>query len=463
MPARAGAAYVPGRIEIVTAANAVPNAMLSVHGHVAQTFDFGGRAPAVRVISVPAGTENAAIAALRSDPNVTSARRVPYRSVLRTTAALTNDTYYRGFTPSNTPPLYESASKPGQYDMHVICAANAWGYANANTTGSTHPAAQGGNASAPVAIIDTGADLTHPELTGRVTYAESDLNGTTTVGLASMHDNDGHGTNVAGIVGAAGNNAFGFVGVAYNAPLMIFKVFPDPPAGGCAPGSLDPGCEASSSDIALAIQHAVNRGAKVINLSLGASTPATSEENAIAAAIGAGVVVVAAAGNDSRASLDYPAADPGVIAVGASSIDDTNPVSPHETVASYSDYDASNPQTWGVVAPGGDPSGSSDADDLHWIENIYTSTAADGSGQPCTPDYLNPGTPNDCRILIAGTSQASPHVAGAAAVLLALGAAPNNVKSLMCSTANGMASSKAGCGRLNLYAAAAKLLGDTSP
>ena len=200
--------------------------------------------------------------------------------------------------------------------------------------------------------------------------------------------------------------------------------------------------------------------ANVINLSLGGSTPDTGEENAVASAIASGIVVVAAAGNESSTSLDYPAADPNVIAVGASGIDDSNPLSPGENVASYSNYDASHPTTWGIVAPGGNATSGSDTDDLHWIENIYSSS---GQFADCSPDYNASNSTADCRILIVGTSQATPHVTGAAALLLSLGASASNMKSILCSTANGMPGVAGGCGRLNVYRAAAQVLGDPSP
>jgi subtilisin family serine protease len=418
-----------------------------------------GGVKVLRVDAVHAGTK---IAELQVQRGVKSVSHAALRYVQSTTAALVNDPYYLGFLPANTPPFYESASMPGQWDMHVICAANAWGYANSNSTGRTIAAAAGGSSAAPIAIVDTGADLTHPDLKNRVTYAESVLNGVVTPGLAAMHDNDGHGTNVAGIAAASGNNGFGFTGVAYKAPLMIFKVFPDPPAGGCPSGSTDPQCTALGSDVGLAITDAVNHGAKVISLSLGDQSPDTAEESAVANAIAHGVVVVAASGNESSIRLDYPARDPGVIAVGASGLDDSNPASVVETIASYSNYDSTNPNTWGIVAPGGTAGSSSDADDLHWIVGLYTSTAADGSSpNSCSIDRA--GALNDCREAFAGTSQATPHVAGAAALLLGSGASANQIKTLLCGSATPIPGGRSGCGRLNVYRAMALLLGDPSP
>lgn len=452
--ARQGGAYVPGVIEVVYQApilnshrTEAAQLVQHVQGDVRSEMDFSS--DRIQIVTVAPGTEDAAIRQFTSSGIVKSATRSVERRLQSTTPATLNDPFYNGFAPANVPPFYEAASTPGQWDMHVVCAANAWGYGNANTTGTTFPGALGGNVK--IAIVDTGADLTHPDLAGRVVYAESVLNGIVTPGVAGMHDNDGHGTDVAGIAAASGNNNFGFSGVAYAAPLMIFKVFPDGPCSG--------GCTASGADVGQAITDAVAQGARVISLSLGASGPDTAEEAAVARAIASGVVVVAASGNESSATLDYPGADPGVIAVGASSLVDSNSSSVTESVAGYSNYDAAN-MTWGVVAPGGDPTGSSDSDDLHWIENIYSSTT--GAGNFCSPDRSGA---TDCRVLIAGTSQATPHVSGAVALMLSVNGllTPALVKADLCMTARNINNPKQGCGRLDAYRAVAKAVNDPNP
>lgn len=460
-------AHVPGLIE-VTYDRTVFAHMQPRTANVERTLDFPATGRVVQIVRVAPSNEDAAVARLRASGLVKNVSYGAYRRLQSTTAssAFPNDPFFDGLTATDQPPLYQTSDTGGQWDDHVICAANAWAYGKANTTNKTFPGALGGTA--PIAIIDTGADLTHPELSGRVTYAESVLNGVVTAGLAGMHDNDGHGTDVAGIAGESANNGLGFAGVAYAAPLMIFKVFPDPPSGGCQPNSTSTQCEAQGSDVATAISDAVAHGAKVINLSLGDTSRDTAEENAVASAIAAGVVVVAASGNgDSNGvgqpTLDYPAADPGVIAVGASSIDDSNLAAVGEKVASYSNYSSANSASWGVVAPGGDPAGNNDSDDLHWIENISTSTPADTTFlQACRPDPNTTG-PNDCRILIAGTSQATPHVTGAASLLLSVGASASQIKTLLCSTAVPIPGGKAGCGRINVYKAMAQAVGDPSP
>ena len=125
------------------------------------------------------------------------------------------------------------------------------------------------------------------------------------------------------------------------------------------------------------------------------------------------------------------------------------------------------------MAPGGDPANGNDANDLHWIENIWTTTPFTGfagdqnfAGE-CTNDYPNSTlTSNpDCRTLIAGTSMATPHVAGAAALILAVApqyGTPAAMKQLLCATADDLSDSHQGCGRLNVYRAMAVAIHDPS-
>jgi subtilisin family serine protease len=225
------------------------------------------------------------------------------------------------------------------------------------------------------------------------------------------------------------------------------------------------------------------------------------EGNAISNAISHNIVVVAAAGNGSTGTLDAPACDTDVIAVGATGLDDgsalgtgttsyTKNVSgasannPIEYVASYSQYatpsqNVRSAAAWGIVAPGGDPSTAESQtngptpDDLHWIENIWTSTPYQSSANDnsftgnCTSDFDSSGTV-DCRTLIAGTSMATPHVAGAAALILAVTGglsspyqSPAAMKQLLCQTADDIGDTHEGCGRLNAYRAMATVLNDT--
>jgi subtilisin family serine protease len=393
-----------------------------------------------RLESVPTGQTAATLTAtLRLNKAVVAVYQPHMRYAFASTPVLPND------------PLFNAQD---QWDMYRISAPNAWGYTE-------------GSASINIAIIDTGLDVTEGDFGGsKVTYAEEVLNGVTTVGTTAAQDQDGHGTNVAGIAAAATNNAFGFAGVGFNASLQAYRIFPTP----VAPlYTSDPNYGTNTADEAQAIYDAIKNGAKVINLSLGAP-PLDSqgdvgfdqtEYTAVEYAISQGVAVVAAAGNEAAGVLDFPAAYQGVISVGATDVNDnnTNPnltptyaSSLPDTVASYSNYGPG----LSVVAPGGDPSSATDGDLLHWITNAYSTTVADPS-QQCSG--------NPCLAQIAGTSQATPHVSGAAALMLSKNGnlLPTQIAQLLGSTADDIGDARQGHGRLNLYRALASVVGDTAP
>jgi thermitase len=187
--------------------------------------------------------------------------------------------------------------------LGLIHAQSAW-----DTLGlsESYPADGG----APVAIVDTGIDPgPHEDLAGKVAACASSSDGN--VIEESCADDDGHGTHVAGTIAALAANGRGIAGVAFDSPLIICKALG-------ADGSGD------TSDVAACIEWAHAQGAKVISLSLGG--PAT---NTLRAAVKAawdggrrtGSVVVAAAGNDGNSALDYPAAYPEAVSVAA--VDDS--------------------------------------------------------------------------------------------------------------------------------------------
>ena len=359
-----------------------------------------------------------------------------------------NDPYFDGFGAGA--PLFEDSGTPGQWDMHVMHIDTAW-----NEVTSSAPVT-----GAPIAIVDTGVDITHPELSGgkivRTACFVTFPSGTSQTTGTFVTDTDGHGTNVAGIADANTNNGIGFASPAFGASMLAYRIFPSDPTGGCEGSNPPAQCQSNTVDEAAAINDAVAHGAKVINLSLGSTGPCSTsdpEYQAVEHAISSGVVVVAAAGNETKAALDCPAADPGVIAVGATSLDTS--VSPaKEVVASYSNFLGSTGGGHYVVAPGGDPSGASDSNNLHWIENIYSSTAVKPG--TCSPDS-QASSVTDCRILIAGTSQATPHVVGVASLILAVrpSYSPAQVAAALCNSATDIGDSKQGCGRVDAAAAVA--------
>jgi len=191
------------------------------------------------------------------------------------------------------------------------------------------------------------------------------------------NDDHGHGTHVAGTIAQATDNGEGVAGVAFEATLMAVKV-------------LDHFGSGNTADIADAIRWAADHGAKVINMSLGGGGRSDVMQNAVKYARAKGVVVVCAAGNGGRGVVEYPAAYPGSFAVAS--------VGPKGTKAPYS--------SWGkeldIAAPGGDKSQGEAAGIIqNTIDPQDVSQSVYASYQ--------------------GTSMATPHVAGLAALLFAAG------------------------------------------
>jgi hypothetical protein len=197
------------------------------------------------------------------------------------------------------------------------------------------------------------------------------------------------------------------------------------------------------------------------------------EHDAVEAAIASGVVVAAAAGNNADGGegggahtvLDYPAAYDNVISVGASGLRDNNSgvfAGSTEYVTSYSQYGPG----LGVVAPGGDPSSGNDNNPLHWIWNYSTTTANFGPDQCAYAQGTLPKVPTNCTAFFAGTSQATPQVSAAAALLISAAGGhhsltPARVSQILFGTADNIGDPHQGHGRLNIYKAIATLFNDT--
>jgi hypothetical protein len=496
------------RTAALTAREAILAREQQLGARLVRSIDFTHAGLQARVLAVPSGSFAATEAALRGEPGVQRVASIGKR--LPSTVSqryLTADPYFVGFNNASAPE-FESynpgtgISVPGQWDMHDIGLDYAFDYSQTSDGSKVSNAAALGSSAVKIAIIDTGEDPTHPELAGKIAYQHCFITDPNNIASSSDFetDPDGHGTDIAGIAGAGTNNGIGFAAAGGNSTIYGYRVFPEPDDS-CEGAAPDDQCGADTDDIAAAIEDAVAQHVNVISMSLGGyingqnqgcSSPGVDgdpiEGPAVADAIAAGIIVVAAAGNDGNGALEAPACDAGVIAVGASSLDDgqangtghtggtaTQPV---DYVASYSDYDSADASTprsssaWGIVAPGGDPQGGTDPDNLHWIENIWTSTPFTATpsdvtfaGQ-CTADYPNTTDvtpPVDCRTLIAGTSMATPHVAGAVALILAVNStyqSPAQMKQLLCSTADNIADPHQGCGRLNIYRAMATALAD---
>ncbi len=290
---------------------------------------------------------------------------------------------------------------------------------------------RGGSSSVIVGILDTGVAFETYQIPSHEVdsvdsddgyyYRSPDLATTNFVqGYDAIntdgHPNDmhGHGTHCAGTVAQSTNNAKGVAGMAFNVSIMPVRVLNSSGSGSC-------------DQIADGINYAYQNGADVISMSLGGppgdSTGFGVVHQAIIDARNAGTVVVAATGNSGDGELSYPAGFPECIAVGATDIDNT--------LAPYSQ--------WGdnidVVAPGGDlydtiPGTGYAAGVLqstYWFMN-------DGYGQLASVDSFG-------YTFLQGTSMATPHVAGLAALLISHGiTGPSQIEQAITSTCTDLGS-----------------------
>ncbi|MBM3271659.1 MAG: S8 family serine peptidase [Candidatus Sericytochromatia bacterium] len=244
-----------------------------------------------------------------------------------------------------SPPTIDDPLYAAQWFLPRIGVPEAW-------------LAAAGRAFAPVtvAVLDSGIDVTHPDLAGRAT-----LGPTFVAGTSSSADDFGHGTHVAGIIGARSGNGIGVAAVAPEVRLLAIKVL-DARGGG------------TLAEVIAGLDAARAAGAKVVNMSFGTTRRSALLDQAIARTLAAGIVVVAAAGNDGTDIVHFPAATDGVIAVSAV-----------DTADRRATFSSAGPQVR-LAAPG--------------VDIVSTGRGA--------------------RYAIAsGTSQAAPVVAGAIATVLA--------------------------------------------
>jgi thermitase len=253
-----------------------------------------------------------------------------------------------------------------------------------------------GSPTITIAILDTGVDLDHPDLANKIISNIKFSNSATT------DDVYGHGTHVAGIAAAMTNNGIGVAGLGYSCSIVNVKVLDDNGMG-------------AYSWIVSGIIWAADNGADIINLSLGAPYASSALEDAVNYAWGKGVVIVAAAGNNGDTTPMYPAYYTNCIAVAATDANDAR--------ASWSNYG-----DWvDVAAPG---------------VSIYSTLKDNSYG------YLS------------GTSMASPHIAGLAALVFTVvgdsngdGFLNDEVRSQIQATCDDIGVSGIGSGRINAYRA----------
>ena len=155
-----------------------------------------------------------------------------------------------------------------------------------------------------VAVLDTGVDSGQADLRGAFTGGFDVIDGD-----ADPVDQHGHGTAVAGVIGARTNNREGQAGLCWSCTLLPIRVLGSDGSG-------------TTSTVAAGIVRAVDAGARVINLSLGSDATTETLDESVAYAIRHDRLLVAAAGNDGRPSAIYPAAHPGVISVAATNRND---------------------------------------------------------------------------------------------------------------------------------------------
>lgn len=286
-----------------------------------------------------------------------------------------------------------------QWGLEVVRAPQAWSI--------------GRGAGTTIAVLDTGVDLAHEDLASKLLPGRSFVD-------APVQDDRGHGSHVAGIAAAATDNGRGIAGVAPDAKVLPIRVLGSDGGG-------------TNEEVARGIRFAADQRATVINLSLGPEVPLLfsalddSLVRAIDYAWSKGSVVVIAAGNNFVPLSEYDTVKAIVVAA----------VDRNDRRASYST--GVGGAMWSMAAPGG-----------------ASGTAAQG----VLSTYWEEGKSNSYAFL-AGTSMATPHVAGAAAVLRGLGLTPQQTVDRLLSTAKDLGpagkDNDFGSGRLDLAAAVAGL------
>jgi subtilisin family serine protease len=330
------------RFEPATSSTAVADALASASAsadQIGQIAQIG-----VRVLSVPSTEASSVIAALQREPDVAFAAHDEVLQVMQTPVT-TNDPILNGST---------------------------WQFANTRINEAWQTTT--GSAGVTVAVVDTGVNANHEDLSGQVLPGYDFVNN-----KADASDDFGHGTGVAGIIAAKSNNGVGITGVCPACKILPVKVL-----GADGHGYW--------STVAQGITYAADQGARVINLSLGSITPDPVTQAAIAYAQTKGALVVAAAGNDGANENFYPAAFGGGGLVSVVAVDSG------DQRESWSNYG----NQYSLAAPG------------------CTATTS-WSAANLNNSYINPDG-------FCGTSIATPFVAGIAALAFSYKPSATNVQ-----------------------------------
>jgi subtilisin family serine protease len=358
-------------------------------------------------LRVPDGREGEAIAELKNDPAVLFAEPnwfVYAADIDETTAVSQPETPFLVSDPSYV---------ERQWYLQRIGASRAWGLAYGAD------GFQGQLTTIQVAVVDSGIDVDHPEFEGMLLPGKNYV----TTGAAPI-DKYGHGTHVAGLIGAMMNNEIGIAGVAPKIKIDPRKVLND--AGS---GMID--------NVVRGICDAADAGANLINLSLVTSQRSSVLEAAVQYAAAKGVLLVAAAGNSGLQSVAYPAAFDEVMAVAATTYSDVR--------ASYSNYSATAPIIE-IAAPGG-----------ALPQSMYSTWA---KGAYCRDTHAQLAESGYCTA--EGTSMAAAIVTGAAALVWSINSelSADEVRALLRESAAPIAGSvnEIGSGRLDAQAAVRKLV-----
>ena len=328
--------------------------------------------------------------------------------------AVTTDDEARPSPTKPNDPMYKN-----QWHFDMVNAEGAW----ARTKGE----------GVIVAVIDTGVSAGKLADGKKTKWARvPDLKNTEFVPGFNFCDNNndpsdgnGHGTHVAGTIAQSTNNGFGVAGLAPGARIMPIKVLSDRGSGTVA-------------DIANGIRFAADNGAKVINMSLGGGFYSSTLARAVKYAHDKGVTVACAAGNGGRKKVEYPASYDGCVAVSA--------LGPDGKLAFYSSYG----KELDIAAPGGDTRVDLNKDGLP--DGVLQNTIARGDA---TQHGFFP---------FQGTSMATPHVAAAAALVIATGVTdPDRVEAVLKSTSKKLNDPiRYGAGGLDAAAAVNKSMKDHS-